>query len=200
MRARLQREDGHTLVELLVVMALAPLVLGVVLLIGQLFTTGAIGVDKLTQIEDDSRTQMSRIVRLVRDAPQRAAATSPIAIARTHDFIFAGTSSTGAPIWVRICTGGSSNQTLRMATMARTTASPSDPGASCPAGVSGGWTYGTLVPDGLLNPNSLVSYTCAGTGGCTTAKINRLTLRLERRAHGTRSVVLTSAVTPRNLP
>jgi len=199
-RAALRREDGHTLIELLVTMTLAVLVLGVVLLIGQLFTTHSGSVNKLTQVEDDSRSQMSRMVRLIRDAPQRATATNPIAIARTHDLIIAGTSSAGAPIWVRFCTSGASNQILRLGTMTRTTTSPTDPGAACPAGVSGGWTYGTLVSSGLLTPDSLFTYVCAGSGGCTTAKINQLTVRLERSTQSTRSVVLTSAVSPRNFP
>ena len=83
MRARAREESGHTLVELLVTMVLSVLMLGVVLLIGDLFLANSTANSKLTQAEDDSRRVMSQMVRTVRDAPQPASGTGPILPPRT---------------------------------------------------------------------------------------------------------------------
>jgi type II secretory pathway pseudopilin PulG len=199
LRRRLRNESGHTLIELLVVMTLAVLVLGIVLLIGQLFMADSTATGKLTQAEDDSRAQMARIVRTIRDAPQPAASTSPIAIARTHDLILAGTSSAGTATWVRYCVGGTNGDALVYGTTARTTSSVTDPGTTCPTSNSGAWSFVTLVAKNLKNVNSLFMYSCTTT--CSSAAaVRSVSIRLERGLQTGRSVVLTSAVSPRNLP
>jgi hypothetical protein len=195
LRRRLEDESGHTMPELVVTMALGVLMLGVVLLIAEMFTNSSGANNRLTQIEDDSRSVMADVVRTIRDAPQPATSTSPIAIARSHDVVIAGRSNSGN-VWIRYCVGGGA---LVMGTTPRTTAMPADPGVTCPTSSGGVWSYGQIVPTGVLNATQLFTYAC--TSSCSSAgAVRSVSVRLDRAVTSTRSVVLTSAVSPRNLP
>ncbi|HEX6390157.1 MAG TPA: hypothetical protein VFZ89_11930 [Solirubrobacteraceae bacterium] len=197
-RARLADERGFTLAEQLVAMTVAVLVLGVVLLISQLFTTNAHTSGKLTQIEDESRRVMTQLVRAVRDAPTPTGARSPIAVVRSGDLIFAGRSAAGADIWLRYCVGGTNNDTLVRGETPRLSATLTDPGTVCPTASTGGWTYGKVFTP-RQSHGGLVSaslFTCDPS--CTANPVRSVAVRLERRAPGNRTGVLTSAVSPRN--
>ena len=110
--------------------------------------------------------------------------------------VVAGTSAAGTPIWVRYCLGGANGDALVMGTTARTpsTPAPADPGAACPTTSTGGWTYGRLVDKGLVAGDTLFVYSTAS------GAVRSVAIRLERTVPKSRSVVLTSAVSPRNLP
>lgn len=198
---RLRHEDGgFTMIELVVAMALAIGALIAILNFGDAFTSQASNANKLVQAEDDSRRIMTEMVRRVRDAPLPAGATAPatpFVRIGAHDIVVSGTTFAGTPGWIRYCTGtgsdGAVDGALRIGTLAGAYV---DPGTPCTGAPASGWTYGTLVASGVLGAGTLFQFTCPTT--CTPQNVTSMAVRLQRSTNGGRSIVLRSAVTPRN--
>ncbi len=206
LRRGLRDERGMTLVEQLITMTISIVVLFSVLQVADVFTAGSAASNKRTDAEDRMRGEMGVFVRTLREAPpvNAAAATgsiTPIIAARAADIVFR--SPREATGWLRYCTGpapgsATGNGALRVGTLSGTYV---DPGTSCPDGVSGAWTYGT-VATGLQETESLFAYDVCpnvATVACDPATVGTVTMRIAME-HGVGRVLrLTSAVTPRNL-
>ena len=202
----LRDERGMTLVEQLITMTISIVVLFSVLQVADVFTAGSAASNKRTEAEDRMRGEMGRFVRDLREAPPvntgaAPGSITPIIAARAGDIVFR--SPREATGWIRYCTGPApgattGNGALRVGTLSGTYV---DPGTSCPDGVSGAWTYGT-VATGLQEAPSLFAYDACpnvATVVCDPATVATVTMRIAME-HGVGRVLrLTSAVTPRNL-
>jgi hypothetical protein len=204
--AALRREDGTTLVEVLVTAALAVATLLAVLMIADLMVSqSAAGRDK-TGGEEAARKGIATLVSDARDAPPATGTTTPFVVTAPHDLILAARPASGSgPAWVRYCVGGTDGSgtatspgALRIGTL---TGAFVDPGSSCPAAGTGGWTYTTVITGGVRNPGSLFTYDVqqAIAGGRYDAtKVGAVTITLTVDAGQNRTTSLVSAVAPRN--
>ena len=201
---RLRAEDGITLVEQMIVMVISLVVLFAVLQTADTFTSSSAANSRLTDAEDRMRAELGNIVSVLREAPPVNAAAAvgditPIAVARTHDLIFRDPET--ATGWIRYCTGPSADVAGDVALRrGRMTGTFTDPGASCPAGSSGGWTYGDVLRSGVREETALFTYSgCASTTSCAATAVDTVmtTIAIEHTAG--RILRLTSAVTPRNI-
>lgn len=202
--ARLRAQDGVSLVEQLIVMAVSLVVLFAVLDTAENFTSSSAANTRLTDAEDRMRTEMATLATDLRQAPPinasaAAGEITPIAIARPHDVIFRDPDVASG--WIRYCTGPSTSvpgqRALRRGEM---TGGFSDPGTDCPAGTSGGWTYGDVLPEGVREEESLFAYTgCASASSCAATNVETVMVTIAIEHVEGRTLRLTSAVTPRNL-
>jgi type II secretory pathway pseudopilin PulG len=205
LRRGLHDERGMTLVEQLITMTISIVVLFSVLQVADAFSSGSAASNKRTDAEDRMRTEMGTFVRNLRQAPPVNAAAAagsitPLIATRAGDIIFR--SPREATGWIRYCTGPAAGSTtgtaLRVGTLSGTYV---DPGTSCPDGISGAWTYGT-VATGLRETESLFAYDACpdvATVACAPATVGTITMRIAMEHGEGRILRLTSSVTPRNL-
>lgn len=199
---RLHGDGGFTTLELLLASVLSIAVLGAVFTLSDLVGNRSVANSSVTQAEDTLRIQMDQLVRTVRDAPPAGATTSPLVLARSHDFIVASSQVTNG--WVRYCVGGADGTGTGTGALriGRMTGAFVDPGVSCPAGVSGAWSYQTVIASGLRNPDSLFAYDACpnlAVAGCTVASVRSIGVLMDVAVtSGRGNIRLNGAVTMRN--
>lgn len=146
MRARVAREDGFTMVEVLVSLVVTVLVLSAVLGSVEAFQRGARANERLTGAQDAARQGMTQMVRVLRSAgePSTSLAQSTTVqralpddlVVRTTDFPDESRQGTGVHR-VRYCLSAD-RKTLWQETLREGAAVTGDPGTGCP-GTAPGW-------------------------------------------------------------
>lgn len=122
------REDGFTLVESLVVMAVAIVVLLATLQTLDAFSSNQARQSRVVDANDQARRTMDQIVREVRNA-------SGILRAGPNDLVFASLDYPNTPRYDRVCLAASGGLYRERST------TTDDPGGSCPSTVAG-WSGG----------------------------------------------------------
>lgn len=141
-----RREDGMTLVEILIAMVIALVVGSAVLEVFEKFDRGADANERLTDAQDNARRAMGTMVRVLRNAGAAPSATSQPAtvlraqpddvLVRTTDWPGASRHGSGVHL-VRYCLSAA-RDTVYFQGLRAGTAGPQDPGTACP-GAAAGW-------------------------------------------------------------
>ena len=150
----LRDERGFTLVELLTAMTLLLMIAFATLTTFEAFDKGVDRNSKLTDAEDNSRRDVTRMIRILRDAgaPAPTTGSQPVTVTRAaaNDLVFRSTSwpgesgvgATGTHIQ-RLCLDTATKKVWFDGLRAGT-AGPQDPGTACPSQAAG-WTHSTIA-------------------------------------------------------
>jgi prepilin-type N-terminal cleavage/methylation domain-containing protein len=147
--ARRGREDGFTLVELLVVMAISSVLLVATLQIFDSFSSNTAQQRRVIDANDQARAAMDTIVRDVRNA-------AGVTRAGPNDLVYAVNESPTVTRYARYCLDAGSVLRKEQSTTA------ADPGTPCPSTASG-WTSakGTTMASTNSTANPLFRYDSA---------------------------------------
>jgi prepilin-type N-terminal cleavage/methylation domain-containing protein len=146
-------EQGFSLPELMIAMTIGLLILFAMLSVFDTFNTGVDATSRATDAEDNGRRNVTRMVRILRDAgapaPTSGNSTATLIRATDNDVVLRSTSWPGES-----ATGGGTNiERLCLDTTTKTvwfdgrrstTSGPDDPGSACPS-VASGWTHFALA-------------------------------------------------------
>jgi Tfp pilus assembly protein PilW len=212
-------EDGFSLIELIVTMAVAMIVLFAVLQSADVFAKTPTTANDRTEAQDAARVTVRQLVQSLRQARLPTGASTPVVrvtTGTTPEVVFASRSAAGADTWSRVCVSAD-GRSLVAGTLANPTYAA--PSTSCSAGdTTGGWAYSTLAANVLRDPATALTFdsaSCvggrqvAGTTGATAgaactptvAAITTVGIRLAvaaKAADTTSSSVVTDAVNLRN--
>lgn len=203
MRARLRREDGMTLVEMLVSMTVTLLVLSAVLVIFEGFERGAKANERLTEAQDAARRGMATVVSSLRNAgAPTTSLAQPVTVARSQpdDLVvlstdWPGESRQGTGVHrLRFCLNPA-RDTLWFEGRRAGASGPTDPGSACP-GNQAGWERREIVT-GVANTAAQPVFTYAGPGGGAIRSVGVLLALQAGDAQRSRPKPLRSAVTLR---
>lgn len=183
-RHRLAREDGFTLVELLVSTSVSLILVFAALLSFDMFNSGAGKASRLTNAQDAARRDTQRIVGVLRNAgapaPVSGAQPTTVIQALPNDLVFRtsawpGESSVdpGGVHIARLCLD-TTTKTLWFDGLRAGTSGPATPGSACPSTATG-WTHKVMSSRVINNAaNPVFRYT-----GSATVRSVGLSLRLE---------------------
>jgi prepilin-type N-terminal cleavage/methylation domain-containing protein len=158
LRRAARRDDGLTLVELLVTMALASVVLFAILGASDILGSSTQDTGRVTDSQEVGRQVVRRITNDTRQAytPATGAATPIVSITRSQ-LVFAAAiaSSTGGESngWISYC-ADSAGSLFRGQLAAGSYVAPTGCGAN-----TSGWTFTRLVDRRVVSPTTLFSYT-----------------------------------------
>jgi prepilin-type N-terminal cleavage/methylation domain-containing protein len=159
-------EDGFTLIELVVTMAVAMIVLFAVLQSADVFATSTKTANDRTEAQDTARATVRQLVQSLRQARLPSGASTPIvrvSTGTTPEVVFASRSTAGADTWSRVCVSAD-GRSLNSGTLATPTYSA--PSTSCSAAdTAGGWSYGTLAANVLRDPSTVLTFDSASCVG-----------------------------------
>ncbi|MGH2897542.1 MAG: PulJ/GspJ family protein, partial [Solirubrobacteraceae bacterium] len=153
MSAGLRREDGFTLVELLIAMSITLVLLFAALTSFDAFNTGAASTTRQTNAEDAARTTVNRIVGVLRNAgaptPVSGAQPATVITSQGNDLVFRTTAwpgeselDTGTHVG-RMCLD-TTTHVLWFDGLRSGAAGPTSPGSACPSAAAG-WTHQPLA-------------------------------------------------------
>lgn len=189
-------DEGFTLIELVVTMALAVGVLLVVLQGFDLFSRSADTATRSTQAQNDARTAVDTMVTTLRQAridPTSTPAVTPVATTPTATdvTISAWGGTTGdTKGYARFCTTGTgSGTTLQRGWVSTTATAP--PASTCGVAANG-WSYGVLVGGTLQTTQPVFTFQCGATACASYAAATAATAVGIRVAVGTGSTGSTS--------
>ena len=152
----LAAEDGLTLAELLVAMALGIIVLFGILSVFDSFSSNAARQTRITDANEQVRMVMDRIVSDLRQ-------TNSIEVAAPNDLVYTVTDSATATRRERVCLDSSSRLWRSSVTTASAPAVPIASGTACPTPSSGARLVSSLRSANSAS-NPLFSYDAAAAG------------------------------------
>jgi Tfp pilus assembly protein PilW len=172
----LRRDDGVTLVELLVTMAVGMIVLIAILNAADVFGSTANTATRRSVSQEELRATMRSLTDTMRQARRPATERSPLAhtdTTRDGDLVAAVYLPTPAgprPGWVRYCRSADGRSLLTGQRLADAWADAGDPGACAPTATADqatGWVYAVTIDGGLASANPIFDFSSDACFGAT---------------------------------
>ncbi|WP_320672666.1 PulJ/GspJ family protein [Patulibacter defluvii] len=156
-RPDLRRDEGLTLVEMLVTMALAGVVLFAILGASDILGSSTQDASRVSDSQELSRQVVRRITNDARQAyTPTAGAATPIASVARNQLVFAAAIRSGSsesPGWIAYC-ADANGSLYRGQLVAGGYVAPTACGTN-----AGGWTFARLIDRRVVSPSTLFSYT-----------------------------------------
>lgn len=172
--ARAGDDEGSSLAELLIAMALAMIVLFAILQVVDVLPKASKAGSDRVQAQETARTSVRHLVQRLREGRRPAGQTTPLASAHTptrQDLVLAAyVAGSGNPApgstegWLRYCVSGD-GRSLLVGVLA--TSAYAAPGTCATSTTTNGWSYGPLVDRTLVDRTTVFDYS---SGSCVAGR------------------------------